>query len=91
MLIEFIVRLRAALTPFYIKHLEAEIELLRGQNARLQLKLEDSFAPKTAAPAAPRQFPKFTPAKTSWEAFLAEEIAKQEQEESQDGTSGSGR
>lgn len=77
------------LTSAHVLHMETEIAQLRGQVAMLHLQLMEALRP-TPAPAVKREFPKFTPAQTSWEAYLAAEIAKQEVEEV-DGTHSSGR
>lgn len=74
-------------TSAHVLHMEAEIAHLRGQNAMLLLELKNALAPQPT-PHVKREFPKITPAKTSWETYLAAEIAKQEVE---DGTHSSGR
>ena len=71
----------------YVEHLETEIMTLRGHNNMLLLQLS---TPKVA-PAVKREFPKFTPVKTSWEKHVEEEMRKQELEETPDGTHSSGR
>ena len=76
--------IRKFFTPRYVLHLEREVELWRGQNTALLLQLQEALKPRVTAPAVKREFPKFAPAKTSWEAYLAEQIALQEKEE--DGT-----
>ena len=76
--------IRRFFTPRYVLHLEREVELWRGQNMSLLLQLQEALKPKAPVAHVAKQFPKFTPAKTSWEAYLADEIAKQEKEE--DGT-----
>lgn len=77
-------QLRKFFTPRYVLHLEREVELWRGQNMSLLLQLQEALKPKSPVAHIAKQFPKFTPAKTSWGAYLADEIAKQEKEE--DGT-----
>jgi hypothetical protein len=72
--------LRKFFTPRYVLHLEREVELWRGQNMSLLLQLQEALKPTPVAHIK-REFPKFTPKQTSWEAYLAEEIAKQEKEE----------
>lgn len=72
-------------TSAHVLHMEAEIAQLRGQNAMLHLELMGALKPTPAAPAPPRQFPKFTPAKTSWESYVAEQMALQEVEETTHG------
>jgi hypothetical protein len=76
--------LKRLFTPRAILNLEREVEYLRGHNNMLLLQLREMSAPKLTAPTVKREFPKFTPARTSWESYLAEEIAKQERED-QDG------
>lgn len=79
-------------TSAHVLHMEDEIAQLRGQNAMLHLELMGALKPTPAAPAPPRQFPKFTPTKTSWESYVAEQMALQEKEEQPvDGTHSSGR
>jgi hypothetical protein len=73
--------LKRFFTPRAILNLEREVEYLRGHNNMLLLQLREMSAPKITAPAVKREFPKFTPTKTSWEAFRDAEIAKQETEE----------
>jgi hypothetical protein len=76
------------LTSAHVLHLERECEYLRGQNAMLHVQLMEALKP-TPAPQVKREFPKFVAPKTSWESYLAEQIALQEKEE--DGTHSSGR
>lgn len=71
--------LRRALTSAHVLHMEAEIAQLRGQVSMLHLQLIEALKP-TPAPAVKREFPKFKPAQTSWEAYLAEQIALQDKE-----------
>lgn len=72
--------LRRFFTSSHVLHMEAEIAQLRGQNNMLHLQLMEALKPTPAAPAVKREFPKFTPARTSWESYLAEQIALQEVE-----------
>lgn len=86
--------IRKFFTSAHVLHMEAEIAQLRGQVAMLHLQLVEALKPAPPAPVAVRQpvFPKFTPAQTSWEAYLAEQIRLQEvEEEPADGTHSSGR
>jgi hypothetical protein len=73
--------LRRALTSAHVLHMEAEITQLRGQVSMLHLQLMEALKPTPAAPAVKREFPKFTPARTSWESYLAEQIELQDKEE----------
>lgn len=88
-LTNFLSSIRKFLTSSHVLHMEAEIAYLRGQNSMLQLQLIESLKPKQSVITTPRQHIPFKPAVTSWDAYLAAEIAKQEQEE--DGTHSSGR
>jgi len=81
--------LRKFFTPREVLQLQREVEYLRGHNNMLLLELREARSPK-AAPAVKREFPKFTPVKTSWEKYLEEQIALQEVEDV-DGTHSSGR
>lgn len=84
--------IRKFFTSAHVLHMEAEIAQLRGQVAMLHLQLMESLKPAVPAPAVKREFPKFTPVQTSWEAYLAEQIRLQEvEEEPADGTRSSGR
>jgi hypothetical protein len=78
-------------TSAHILHMEAEIAQLRGHVAMLHLQLLEALKPAAPAPAVKREFPKFTPTRTSWESYLAEQMALQEIEEVADGTYSSGR
>lgn len=80
--------IRKLFTSPYVLHMEREIEYLRGHNAQLLLELKTALIPP-APVSVKRELPKYIPpVKTSWEAYLAEEIRKQEAE---DGTHSSGR
>lgn len=68
---------RRFFTSRYVLHLENEVEHLRGQIDRLTMQLEMASKP----PARKVEFPKFTPTRTSWESYLAEQIALQDKEE----------
>ena len=68
--------IRRFFTSRTILNLEREVEYLRGHNNQLLLELREVRSPKPA-----REFPKFTPVKTSWEKYLEEQIALQEKEE----------
>lgn len=77
-------------TPRYVLHLEREVEHLRGSNAMLLLELKNALVPPI--PVLSRRLPpKFVPPVTKWEAYLAEQIALQEKEDTADGTHSSGR
>ena len=83
--------LKRFFTSPHVLHMERECEYLRGQNAMLLLELKEALRPRPA-PAVMRERPKFVPpVKTSWESYLAEQIAAQEKEEVTDGTHSSGR
>lgn len=75
--------IRKFFTPRYVLHLEREIELWRGQNMSLVLQLQEALKPAPVAHIK-REFPKIPPRQTSWEAYLADEISKQDKED--DGT-----
>ena len=79
---DVLTEIRRFFTSGHVLHMEAEIAQLRGQVAMLHLQLMEALKPTPAAPVAPRQFPKFAPpVKTSWESYLAEQIALQEKED----------
>lgn len=74
--------IRRFFTPRYVLHLEREVELWRGQNMSLLLQLQEALKPRVVPALPPRQFPVIPlPTKTSWEVHLAQEIKKQDQEE----------
>jgi hypothetical protein len=83
--------IRRFLTSAHVLHMEAEIAQLRGQLAMLHLQLIEALKPAAPAPAVKREFPKFQPQQTSWEAYLAEQIRLQEEEEVTDGPHSGGR
>lgn len=68
-------------TSAHVLHMEAEIAQLRGQVSMLHLQLMEALKPAPAAPVVKREFPKVKPQQTSWEAYLAEQIALQDKEE----------
>ena len=80
-------------TSGHVLHMEAEIAQLRGQVAMLHLQLIEALKPPVLpAVHIKREFPKFIPQQTSWEAYLAAEIAKQDAEDTAaDGTHSGGR
>lgn len=73
--------IRALFTSRYVLHLESEVAHLRGNNQMLLLELKQALVPTPVAQVK-REFPKFKPAQTSWDAYLAEQIKLQEEEES---------
>ena len=72
--------IRRFFTSRTILNLEREVEYLRGHNNQLLMELREVRSPKPAMQVH-REFPKFTPVKTSWEKYLEEEIKRQELEE----------
>lgn len=73
--------IRSFFTSRYVLHLENEVEHLRGQIGRLTMQLEMVSRPPAPQPIRKVEFPKFTPTRTSWEAYRDEQIALQDKEE----------
>ena len=83
--LELVTTLKEALNTLFVSrytlHLERSIEQLRGENIRLQIRLEQTLNPEPQAPQKREvKFPEFKPMKTSWELFVEEDIARQEAE-----------
>ena len=79
----FPVKLEAPEEPSrFVLHLEAEVERLRGENARLQIRLEQALtpAPVVVPQVVKRDFSDYKPIKTSWEQYVEQEVSRQELE-----------